>query len=410
MLAGDNGILQRATDAKELTEVGQEKESISLAYISVIADKTSRGDTSNISGTELDPAIKKYDAGASSEDGDNQIIVTFPNGPKYSIDGDGKIGEYSPPPSVVEALKIGDYVDYDPTKIDVEKKVDVDSNKLNYISLKGSGASHGNGYDVQSFEASSAIPWRVLSVTEDKIELVSATNIIKKENTDNGKFRLYGAIGYLYSEQELNEICKIFGYGYGAVSDAGGSYEIGGPKDTIEKGKIQETGARCITLEDINKLAGINDFTQLNSNYGKTTYPTTNTYYPTINTSTGKSNSAGVTKIKSTHYTYYLNKISDINIQNMLKPSNYNEMYWLASRSISTQSNRVFYITYFVDYYGEVTGSQALGVGSNDGWSDGNGWGGMQIRPVVTLDSNVIDTSSFDEDTGKDVMHAWKLK
>ena len=95
MLSGDNGILQRATDAKEITGVGQEKESISLAYNSVIIDKTSRGDNSSVTGAELDPAIKTYDAGASAENRDDQIIVTFANGHKYSISSSGVVNEYT---------------------------------------------------------------------------------------------------------------------------------------------------------------------------------------------------------------------------------------------------------------------------------------------------------------------------
>ena len=46
-------------------EVSQEKEFISFAYNSVIIDKRSQGDFSNVLGIELDPAIKTYDEGAT---------------------------------------------------------------------------------------------------------------------------------------------------------------------------------------------------------------------------------------------------------------------------------------------------------------------------------------------------------
>lgn len=39
MLSGDNSILQKATDAKNETEKGQEKEIVALAYDSALAKK-----------------------------------------------------------------------------------------------------------------------------------------------------------------------------------------------------------------------------------------------------------------------------------------------------------------------------------------------------------------------------------
>ena len=39
MLSGDNSILQKATDAKTQTGIGQEKEIVALAYNSALAKK-----------------------------------------------------------------------------------------------------------------------------------------------------------------------------------------------------------------------------------------------------------------------------------------------------------------------------------------------------------------------------------
>ena len=49
------------------------------------------------------------------------------------------------------------------------------------------------------------------------------------------------------------------GYGYGADTTKGGSYTVGGPLDTPVTGKIEETGARSMTIEDINKIIGVYD-------------------------------------------------------------------------------------------------------------------------------------------------------
>ena len=98
MLSGDNSVLQRATDAKEQTEIAQEKETISLAYSSAVAKKVSNGkSTEAITGSELNDELDNSQARA---DGDSPIIVTFTNGHKYSIDSNGNIGNYELPKPV----------------------------------------------------------------------------------------------------------------------------------------------------------------------------------------------------------------------------------------------------------------------------------------------------------------------
>lgn len=126
--------------------------------------------------------------------------------------------------------------------------------KLSYSSPKGTATEHGNGNSVQNFTATKDTKWRVLSIENGIVEIISE-NAIK--TNDNVNFILNGGIGYLYAEQELNEVCKIFGYGYGADTKKGGTYTIGGPIDTPITGKIEGTGARSITIEDINKQAGV---------------------------------------------------------------------------------------------------------------------------------------------------------
>ena len=86
-------------------------------------------------------------------------------------------------------------------------------------------------------------------------------------------------------------MCKIFGYGYGADTSKGANYTVGGPADTPITGKIEGTGARSITIEDINKQAGITeaDFTTLSSSYGNTTNNQfVDIFYPTVDTTKRK--------------------------------------------------------------------------------------------------------------------------
>ena len=100
MLSGDNGVLQRATDAKEQTEIGQEKEIVALAYNSALAKKVSNSNSDAVTDSELNKELKG--SGATAR-GNNPIIVTFDNGNSYSVYNNGEINEYTPPQRITVA-------------------------------------------------------------------------------------------------------------------------------------------------------------------------------------------------------------------------------------------------------------------------------------------------------------------
>ena len=88
MLSGDNGILQKATDAKTETEKGQEKEIVALAYNSALTKKVSNGDSTAVTSGDLNPELTNQGASA---DGNNPITVTFTKSKRqYTIDSSGK--------------------------------------------------------------------------------------------------------------------------------------------------------------------------------------------------------------------------------------------------------------------------------------------------------------------------------
>lgn len=60
MLAGDNSILQKATDAKAQTEVGQEKEVLSIAWNSCMVNKVSNS-SGNVYTIKDDGIVEKYE-------------------------------------------------------------------------------------------------------------------------------------------------------------------------------------------------------------------------------------------------------------------------------------------------------------------------------------------------------------
>ena len=389
-LTGDNGILKQADKAKTETTMGEEKEAIGLAYNGAKTEKLG----GVITAGDLNTQFTKNGTKATAS-GEGTIKVDFETGRSYTLDAHGKIEEWI---DIAKYVKVGDYVDYNPTITTKDGTTPVETSKLSYSSPIGTATEHGNGKSVQNFTATEKTRWRVLSIENGVVELISE-NVIKSDT--NANFILRGARGYLYAERELNEVCKIFGYGYGADTTKGGSYTTGGPIDTQITGKIEETGARSITIEDINKKAGITeaDYTTLNSNYGSITKPTSNVYYPTVNgdSTTGESTSAGVKNLKNTFYYYNKSKIENTDIQNML----FNENYWLASRCINTFGSADFHVRYVHD---SNASSDFLCYGNSSCFSE-NSYDGCAVRPVVTLKSDIIDVSTNYSTEGE-----WKLK
>lgn len=313
---------------------------------------------------------------------------------------------------VEDYVKVGDYVDYNPT-IASKDGTKVEENKLSYTSPTGTASEHGNGKTEQTFKATADTKWRVLSIKNGTVELISE-NVIKTFDT-NSEFVLRGARGYLYAEQELNEACKIFGYGYGADTTKGGNYTVGGPLDTLVTGKIEGTGARSITVEDINKIAGVyeengqmkySDGTIINSNYGDTTKPTENIKFPTIDINkgdniTGISKLAQLKNVKNTEYSYTKDKMANQDISEILFGNN----YWLASRSINTESTYDFCVSFVF--------GQNVYIGDTGVCYDLNGFFierelSETIRPIVTLKKNVIDLSNID--SNPEGINVWHLK
>ena len=372
--------------------MGEEKEAIGLAYNGAKTEKLG----GVITAGDLNTQFTKNGIKATAS-GEGTIKVDFETGRSYTLDAHGKIEEWI---DIAKYVKVGDFVDYNPTITTKDGTTPVETSKLSYSSPIGTATEHGNGNSVQNFTATKDTRWRVLSIENGVVELISE-NVIKTSGT-NDNFILRGARGYLYAERELNEVCKIFGYGYGADTTKGGSYTTGGPIDNQITGKIEETGARSITIEDINKKAGITeaDYTTLNSSYGRITKLKSNVYYPTVNgdSTTGKSTSEGVNNLKDTSYSYNKSKIENTDIQNML----FNGNYWLASRCIDTVAGGTYFRVRLV--YDASTREYSLCNGSSSCLNE-NSYSSFAVRPVVTLKSDIIDVSTNYSTEGE-----WKLK
>ena len=287
---------------------------------------------------------------------------------------------------LAKAVSVGDYVAYDA------------GNNHSYTSPTGTGSSHGNGSGNQKFTSSSSIKWRVLGWDDETggVMLISESPI--------GNFALKGAIGYLYAEQELNEICKIYGYGTGANTNKKFSYVTG---DTIEgttAGTITGSGARSINVDDVNRICRVIPTTELHNNYGKTPY-TKSIYVPTKNQSNGCSTSAVNRSDIHTYYTYYASDYLNFSTQEYQiifrnKENSANIEYLIASRCIySYYDNSEFRLRKIYD--GRITSNYYLFSGKEK-LEDEDGDIYDSIRPIVFLKSNL-------KTNGKNSNGAWNI-
>lgn len=226
--------------------------------------------------------------------------------------------------------------------------------------------------NTQIFTSSSSIKWRVLSTNTStgEVVLISETPI----KTDEGSvFYMKGAIGYLFAEQELNNICSKYGYGPGA------------------------NRARSINVDDINTITGYTPTT--GNSYTKSIY------YPTIYSETGYSSSAESITDTSTDYAYtgseYLTDTTSEMYKMLFRDTedSSNISYWLASRFISSYSSYSSFGARTV-YDGAVDGN-ILGKGLSSGFNDSNTHG-LGVRPIVYLKTTV-------QTSGKDASGAWTI-
>ena len=235
LVLGQEGIINKARVAAENTMNSQEVEQLQIAAMEAM--------TYNIIdevdfGTQLTESIHKvYPDATITPSGDEYIISNMPSGNEYIIDGNGnvKLKEEEEPSTAKELidmylagescteenctnpdhLHIGDYVSYQAV-----------------VGNSTTSSKAKNGVSDQTFSVPSQdqekIKWRVLGISGDRKYLLLTSDIVLT--------RAYNALGdyfYLYGEEELDNICSIYGTGQGAQR------------------------ARSIDIEDINAACGV---------------------------------------------------------------------------------------------------------------------------------------------------------
>ena len=297
-LTGDNGILGKAKTAKTTNDEEKAKEQIKIAVMG------SYGKDGELNYDDLTKNLGQIGITELPDTASYPLEVTL-DGVSATIEANGEVnfttsGGYTQTGDTItspdgKTMKVGDYVDYDPT-------LEAKASDLTYTSTADkTGADSDQEFNATTYK-SAGYGWRILGVSNGKIRLISEEFIGAGTYTDSNRtyYTLKGQKGFINGIEELNKISAIFGHGKGA-----------------EK-------ATSITVEDINAITGYNPTTakygEGNSyEYGnKVTYTrgegTQNTfnYYDKTN-KTFKALTSGSTEITSTYYDYYAGKFGKNN-------------------------------------------------------------------------------------------------
>ena len=87
MISGQNSIINQAGNAKNQTDIGQEKEILEKATVNAMS-KSMYG---NVEKDYLNPELEKYSEIVSSEETENGFEISFKSGRVYLVDVSGNI-------------------------------------------------------------------------------------------------------------------------------------------------------------------------------------------------------------------------------------------------------------------------------------------------------------------------------
>ena len=351
MLAGDNSILQKAGEAKELTGKAQTLEAIEVAVLG------SYNDRAELEVETVKTNVRNEVENLESIDGDDfPLTITTKDGIKYVVDGNGNITE----PVDRTGIEVGSYIDYTP---DVPSTTVYEKSKL-ASTITGSDS---NSADIKQ----DTLDWQVLRIYDD-----GSMDLIGSPTSQDIYF--YGILGYSNGVYIMDEICKTL-------------YSRSG----IE--------ARSVDLEDFEYwLEKSEGGVEARANYGKNqpykynkenTYPSNNKYPPLYKTQKNESDPATLTTDSNyatngdlvTKSTDYYISINNANYGAGATALANNTMYWLASRYVRCLSDDA--------YFGLRDALRGI-YGSNMFYSNGDSDGyDNRLRPVVHLKSSVKITA-----------------
>ena len=270
MLTGENGIITQAQKSKIQTEIGKEKEYITLSVSAVKGDKISKGDTSEITSSELQIEMNKYTDEATVT-GRGTLTVTYESGRSYEVEQDGSITqkeELTPE----EANKIVDMLDgnigvtaggdvvYIETELVMEEYTSMDTQNRTIITENGVRTSSINCFVDNKGKVYTWGDNLGNGTWEDSNEPICISDIT--ENTLNGKNIIEIQKNY-YTIIALDSEGKVYTWGRGPLGN--GTYESSNvpicisdiPENALNGRKIvkvQSNSSTVIALDSEGKV------------------------------------------------------------------------------------------------------------------------------------------------------------
>ena len=386
LLTGENGVITQAQNAKEQTEIGEEKEAISIAYAGAAGKKQ---DNTNITAGDMQD---QFDYNGTKAQASGNINIQFTeSGRWYKIIGGKVEGPYEGEPQMTlvdmfkqaqadncnlthetcsnpNHLHIGDYLDYKP----------VEENSTTVYQ-----AETGVGME-QEYVVDTDTTWRVLGLNETGTEIVmiSGSPIKREGDPDDPYLHLYGAESYVYCEETLDKISNIYKNDYASEARSIRIEDINQALGIVVEGnKVYQKDDPSKTNIDEREVLG-NVYTYQEGDYSPESYLGLETITP------------GVTTVTADAYEYDYENPNLIDQDSVLwevlfdgttYEKRYAKSYWLASPGVYGHG---YYASFGPGYiaYGEASTSNYMFSSYGNGNENY-----FAVRPVISLKSNITE-------------------
>ena len=367
----ENGIIKRAKDAQNKMDQATQNDLDSINELNNWIDGKINGTTGS---------------GGTVEGKEGSLLAMYQKAQKDGCDNaDGTCSDAT-------HLHIGDYVDY---KNPTSGTANVTSAESGVYGNDSNGNATVN--ITQTYTLSTTknnVKWRVLGIDSETggLKLIAAEPIERDANPNLSVMNtiagndpylyLKGAESYVYGPTAMNKVSEMY------------------------LNSTYATKARSATMNDIDEITGITTEAKIKEvdilGYG-TEYNFNKHYTPELWLQIGKKKDetkAITVKGTSTAYAYTINnaeeptvKITNTRVHDMLFKDvelGSQKAYWLASRAVDAVSSVAYFGPGVV--FSGGGGTYAV-VGGNFFYSTGDeGVGGLAVRPVVILKSDVMAT------------------
>ena len=385
VLTGDNGIIKQAQNAKEDTEIADEKEKVELSaaqaagkdtYGNITEDNLAEELTKNIGERDVDYTLEK--------EGDIFIVTYIESDRSYTVDANGNVREAVRR----EGLKVGDYVDYKPTPNTTGYTAD----RLTSAITGSSGNTSTINQDQQYAEDGRGMTWQILRIYADgSIDLIgspTSQNVSFGAATgyNNGVTVMNGICEELYSNENLNVKARSVRYedleywltDAGKAERDGYSNYSGGP--TYGHTQTYTSNLRYPNLYLQEKGAKIDSgLSGLTAGIDKEKGNTTGLEISEEGIASGDRRASTSLTVTQTYWSGAMNLDNFGEGYNALKTTDY---YWVASRYSSCFSTYAGFGFYYVNISELIGGDR---IYSHNISYDGLG----RLRPLVSLPSGV---------------------